>query len=78
MSKDIIEVIRESARNLGVEKSDGIVPESKLGELGLDSLGIFTIVSDVEEEFGVEIPQEEFETLETIDDLKAAVSRKVG
>ena len=44
---------------------DAISPEAKLTELGLDSLTIVELLFDVEDEFGIEVPEERatFETL---------------
>ena len=44
---------------------DAISPESTLTELGLDSLSVVELLFDVEDEFGIEVPEERanFETL---------------
>ena len=44
---------------------DAISPEATLTELGLDSLTIVELLFDVEDEFGIEVPEERanFETL---------------
>ena len=44
---------------------DMISPEATLTELGLDSLTIVELLFDVEDEFGIEVPEERatFETL---------------
>ena len=44
---------------------DAISPEATLTQLGLDSLTIVELLFDVEDEFGIEVPEERatFETL---------------
>lgn len=53
------------AEKFGVP-TDKIAPEANLTDLGLDSLSIVELVFDVEDEFDVEIPEEEadFQSLE--------------
>jgi acyl carrier protein len=42
-------------------------------DLGLDSLGVMELVADVETKFGVSIPSEMFEKIETVADVARAV-----
>ena len=51
---------------------DAISPEATLTELGLDSLTIVELLFDVEDEFGIEIPEERA-TLETLAEAAALV-----
>jgi acyl carrier protein len=41
-----------------------------VNDLGADSLNIVEIVMEIEEEYNIEIPDEDVETLETVGDLK--------
>lgn len=51
---------------LGVDR-DLITPEAKLEEdLGADSLDLVEIIMDVEEDFGIDIPDEHAEKLQTV------------
>ena len=43
-------------------------------DLGLDSLGVMELVADVETRFGVSIPSEMFEKIETVGDVARAVT----
>ena len=43
-------------------------------DLGLDSLGVMELVSDVETRFGVSIPSEMFDRIATVDDVARAVT----
>ena len=57
------------AENLNVEE-DAITPESSFKEdLKADSLDLFEMVMALEEEFDMEIPSEDLEQLETVQDV---------
>ena len=58
------------AENLRID-IDSIKGESKFVEdLGADSLNIVEVVMAIEEEFDIEIPDEDAEDLETVDQLE--------
>ena len=63
----MFEKIREMiAENLNIDINT-ITEEASLKEdLGVDSLDLFELVMALEEEFGVEIPTEDLETLTTV------------
>ncbi len=42
-------------------------------DLGLDSLAVMELASDVENRFGVSIPSEMFDRIQTVEDLARAV-----
>ena len=66
MLEKIIEV---AAEELGVE-ADKITEETSFKEdLAADSLDLFQMVMSLEEEFGVEIPTEDLDSLETVGDV---------
>lgn len=46
--------------------------------LGLDSVDIFTLVVDIQNEFGIKIASEELTTVATVGDLLDLVGRKTG
>ena len=57
------------AEGLGVD-AQKIVPEASFkDDLGADSLDLFELVMSFEEEFGVEIPSEELEKMNTVQDV---------
>ena len=57
------------AENLNVEE-ENITPESSFKEdLKADSLDLFEMVMALEEEFDLEIPSEDLEQLETVQDV---------
>ena len=57
------------AEQLGVEPSE-ITPESSfVDDLGADSLDIVELIMALEEEFNMEIPDEEAEKISTVGDV---------
>lgn len=54
-------------------------PDSTLqGDLRLDSLDIVELVMNLEDEFAIEIPDDEIEPLKTVADVLAYVERRVA
>jgi acyl carrier protein len=59
----VIEVVIDK---LGVEE-DKIVPDASfIDDLGADSLDTVELIMQLEEEFGIEIPDEDAETITTV------------
>jgi len=46
-----------------------IAMDARLEDLGLDSLKAITVLYDLEEEYDIEIPNEEIESMKTIADI---------
>jgi len=62
---------------LGVKESE-IKPESKFTEdLGADSLDTVELVMALEEEFGIEIPDEDAEKAKTVGDVTSYINNKL-
>ncbi len=55
---------------------DAISPEATLTELGLDSLTVVELLFDVEDEFGIEVPEERA-TFQTLAEAAALVDELV-
>jgi acyl carrier protein len=51
-----------------------VMPETRLDELGIDSLELLGLLLAVESGFGVTVPQEKIPTLETVGDIAAAIA----
>lgn len=47
--------------------------ETSLEEIGADSIDLVDLVSELEEEFGVSVPDEEFENIKTIGDIVSLI-----
>ena len=74
------ENIQEKVTEIIVEQlsvtADQVTPESKMNEdLGADSLDAVELVMAVEEEFGIEVPDEEAEKLISVGDIISHVEK---
>ena len=74
------ENIQEKVTEIIVEQlsvtADQVTPESKMIEdLGADSLDAVELVMAVEEEFGIEVPDEEAEKLISVSDIISHVEK---
>ncbi len=75
VEEKVIEIIAEKL-NLSKEQ---IKPEASfVDDLGADSLDLVELVMAMEEEFGMEVPDEEAEKLRTVKDVIDYVKQKVG
>ena len=54
------------AEQLGVEEDEVVPEDSCVEDLGADSLDTVELIMQLEEEFGIEIPDEDAETITTI------------
>lgn len=54
---------------LGVDAEDVKLDASFKDDLGADSLDLFEMVMNLEEEYGIEVPAEELENIVTIGDM---------
>lgn len=57
------------AEQLGVEEDEITLETSFKEDLGADSLDLFELTMALEEEYDVEIPAEELEEIETVNDV---------
>jgi acyl carrier protein len=63
---------------LGVEDGS-LVPEANLlDDLGADSLDVVELVMALEEEFSIEVPDEDVENIRTIGDIVQYIGTRVG
>ncbi|MDQ4105723.1 MAG: acyl carrier protein [Actinomycetota bacterium] len=67
--EEILEKIKEiTADRLGVEESD-VTPEASFRQdLEADSLDLVELIMELEEQFGMEIPDEEAEKITTVEE----------
>ena len=66
------------ADQLGVKKEEVTDNAKFVDDLGADSLDTVELVMALEEEFGVEIPDEEAEKLATVGDALRYIEEKAG
>ena len=64
------------ATQLGIGEEE-IKEETTFGDLGIDSLEIFEIIMDLEDEFHIEIPNEDVEDIKSIADINKYIESKV-
>ena len=57
------------AEQLGVDEDETLPETSFKEDLGADSLDLFELTMALEEEYDVEIPAEELESIETVNDV---------
>lgn len=62
---------------LGVTKEELAPQASFIDDLGADSLDIVELVMAMEEEFDIEIPDDDAEKIQTIQDVISYVKRKI-
>ncbi|MPM60993.1 Acyl carrier protein [bioreactor metagenome] len=65
------------ADQLSMEVEEVKIESTFTEDLGVDSLEIFEIVMSLEEEFNIEIPNEDIENIKTIGDIVNYVKSKV-
>ena len=76
MSQDKVKQI--IADQLGVKKEEVVENAKFVDDLGADSLDTVELVMALEEEFGVEIPDEDAEKLATVGDALRYIEEKSG
>ena len=73
VKEKIIDIIKNATDIENIEMDSNL-----MDDLELSSLEIFTMFSDIEDEFGIKIPTDEIETISTIEDIVRIVEEKVG
>lgn len=73
MAMDIETVVKTAIANQKMIDVDSISLETSLQELGVTSLDAITIVYEVEEMCDIEVPNEELESLATVQDIVSGV-----
>ena len=63
---------------LGVDENDVTPDKSFIDDLGADSLDTVELVMAFEEEFGIEIPDEEAEKIRTVEDAVKYIDEHAG
>ena len=75
IEEKVIDIIVDK---LGVERSE-VTPEAVfVDDLGADSLDLVELIMAMEEEFGMEIADEDAEKLRTVQDVISFISSRAG
>lgn len=76
-TEEILGAIQEHLADRGLDKAK-IVPDAHLlKDLDLDSLDTVELTVGIEEQFGIEIPDEELEDVSTVGDIVTLISKKL-
>lgn len=79
MSEDVKSKIRdlivEIAEDMDVEEEDVKDDSHLIEDLELDSMALLEVLSSMEKEFGVKIPESEFQNLTSIDKCSETVKK---
>ncbi|TAL38712.1 MAG: acyl carrier protein [Spirochaetes bacterium] len=77
MSVDFEKIKKIIVDQLGVDESEVTEDASFMDDLGADSLDTVELVMALEEEFGIEIPDEDAEKLQTVGDALKYIQSKL-
>ena len=78
MDQELFARVRKCAGEVLSVDEDKVVPEAKFGDdLDADSLDLVELVMALEEEFGVEVPEEDLEGVETVGQAFDLVTSKI-
>lgn len=69
-------MFRRTATEIVEKEYTTLSEDTKLGELGIDSLGMLEIIGALERELKIQIPDESLTGLQTVRDLVNAVERR--
>ncbi|HEY8094304.1 MAG TPA: acyl carrier protein [Acidimicrobiales bacterium] len=79
MNEELYARFRTCAVEVLSVDADKVVPEAKFGDdLDADSLDLVELVMALEEEFGIEVPEEDLEGVETVGQAYDLVVNKLG
>ena len=73
MKSDIEQTLKESVAKLKMISIEDIMLDSSLDDLGISSLDSISLVFDIEDKYGVEVPNEELKKVRTIRDIVEGV-----
>ena len=77
-SDEIISIVMETVKQVGEERAKTVTPDTNIVELGLDSLERMEIISQLEERFGVQLPEDVLPQIETCREVAVAVEKYIG
>lgn len=77
-NQEVLTAVQDHLAARGIERAKITSEAHLLRDLDLDSLDTVELTVGIEERFAIEIPDEELEDVETIDDIVALISTKVS
>ena len=75
IEKKVVAII---VRELGLEESEVTPEKDFIDDLGLDSLDVMTLAMAVEEEFDIEIPDDDVEGIRKVQDVFNYLHKRLG
>ena len=69
MKSDIEQILKESIAKQKMISVEDITLDSSLDDLGISSLDSISLVFDIEDRYGVEVPNEKLKKVRTIRDI---------
>lgn len=73
MKQDIEQTLKESIARQKMISTEDITLDSSLEELGISSLDSISLIFDVEDKFGIEVPNEALKKVKTVRDIVEGV-----
>lgn len=77
-TQEVLDAIKTHLVGRGLEEDRITLQAHLLGDLDLDSLDTMELTLSLEEKFAIEVPDEELQGLETVQDAVALIERKVA
>ena len=79
MSQDIFARVKKvTVEELGVKEEEVVETASFTEDLGADSLDVVELVMALEDEFGIDIPDDEVGNIKTVGDAVEYIKKKQG
>lgn len=75
---DIKEIVVKAIADAAVPNAESLREDISLGDQGVDSLGMFTIIMNIQDACEIEIPDEDLEGLKSINDFVGYVAKKLS
>ncbi len=75
--RDLLHTFKTIASRVDKREFPNVTRQSKITELGIDSLSMMQIVGEMETELGVIIPDEDLVELQTVGDLVSKVEARL-
>ncbi|MCT7655662.1 phosphopantetheine-binding protein [Oceanimonas sp. NS1] len=71
----LVDVLKESGADVDF---GSLTPEQKFENIGLDSLDMFNFFTEIDDKFGIDVPDEDFEQLDTMEKLKNYLEQRLN
>lgn len=75
---ELVDVFRKMAGEIAEKDFSSVAEDAKIAELGIDSLGMLEVVSAMERELGVQVPDEQLVGIQTVRQLLDLVEKRAS